>query len=179
MTDSPRAALWLRVSTDEQHTENQRPLLEQMAKRRGFEVVRVYECALSAWTGKHQAVLDEAMLDAHRGEYETLFVWAIDRVSREGIEATFRTVRQFADRGVTIVSHEEPWLNGSSDVQELMLAISAWMARKESDRRSARIRAGLARRKAEGGHVGRKAGAKDVKKRKRSGYVARYERETV
>ncbi len=38
-----RAALYLRVSTDRQETECQRPEVEQLARARGFEVVRVFE----------------------------------------------------------------------------------------------------------------------------------------
>jgi DNA invertase Pin-like site-specific DNA recombinase len=51
------------------------------------------------------------------------------------------------------------------------------MARAESARRSERVRAGLARRKAQGEPVGRRAGSKDRNPRRRSGYVARWERE--
>jgi len=51
------------------------------------------------------------------------------------------------------------------------------MAKMESDRRSERIKAGLARRHAEGKPVRRQPGAADKKPRKRSGYVARWERE--
>ena len=40
-----RVALYLRVSTGEQTTENQRRELEQVAKRSGWDVVEVYEDA--------------------------------------------------------------------------------------------------------------------------------------
>jgi DNA invertase Pin-like site-specific DNA recombinase len=51
------------------------------------------------------------------------------------------------------------------------------MAAQESKRRSERVKAALARRKAEGKPVGRQPGAADKTPRKRSGYVARWERE--
>jgi len=51
------------------------------------------------------------------------------------------------------------------------------MAQQESARRSERIRAGLERRRAAGKPVGRQPGATDKTQRKRSGYVARWERE--
>jgi DNA invertase Pin-like site-specific DNA recombinase len=60
---------------------------------------------------------------------------------------------------------------------ELLAAIYAWMARAESARRSERVRAGLKRRRREGKPVGRQPGATDKRPRKRSGYVARWERE--
>jgi putative DNA-invertase from lambdoid prophage Rac len=76
-----------------------------------------------------------------------------------------------------VVSVKESWLNGSPEVQDVLVAFAGWMAQQESSRRSERIRAGLARRKAEGKPVGRQAGSTDRKPRKRSGYVARWERE--
>jgi DNA invertase Pin-like site-specific DNA recombinase len=51
------------------------------------------------------------------------------------------------------------------------------MAHQESTRRSQGIKAGLARRQAEGKPVGRQPGSADKKPRQRSGYVARWERE--
>lgn len=47
----------------------------------------------------------------------------------------------------------------------------------ESKRKSERVKAALARRKREGLPIGRQPGAKDSKPRKRSGYVARWERQ--
>ena len=55
------------------------------------------------------------------------------------------------------------------------MAFAGWMAKQESDRKSERIKAGVARRKAEGLPVGRQAGAADKKARKRAGYVASWE----
>jgi DNA invertase Pin-like site-specific DNA recombinase len=62
-------------------------------------------------------------------------------------------------------------------VQDILVAFAGWMAAQESKRRSERVKAALARRKAEGKPVGRQPGAADKKPRKRSGYVARWERE--
>jgi len=43
-----RAAIYLRVSTDTQTTENQRQQLEAIAERRGWPVAKVYTIAPSA-----------------------------------------------------------------------------------------------------------------------------------
>jgi DNA invertase Pin-like site-specific DNA recombinase len=132
----------------------------------------------SAWKGEHRELLRRALHDARGGRYDVLLVWALDRLSREGIEATLRAMRQFSDRGVPVWSLRESWTETSDPhVRELIAAIMAWVARMESERRSERIRAGLARRKAAGLPVGRQPGAADTKPRKRSGYVARWERE--
>lgn len=85
--------------------------------------------------------------------------------------------RQFRQRGCIVVSVKERRLNGSPEVQDILIAFAGWMAERESARCGERIRAGLARRAAEGKPVGRQPGAADRKPRKRSGYVARWERE--
>ncbi len=55
---------------------------------------------------------------------------------------------------------------------DLLLAIAGWVARMESNRRSERTRAGLARAKNQGKRLGRPPGAKDKKKRSRRGYFS-------
>jgi len=76
--------------------------------------------AESAFRGKHQPKLAEALEDARRRRYAVLLVWALDRVSREGIEAMLLTARQFRDRGVRVLSLQEPWTDGPQEMQELL-----------------------------------------------------------
>jgi DNA invertase Pin-like site-specific DNA recombinase len=173
-----RCAIWARVSTDEQEPGNQLDALRAEATRRGWEVAAEYVLdGLSAWTGAHREQLRQALADARAGGYDVLLVWALDRLERGGIEPTLRVVRQLRERGVQVVSLQEPWTDAGGEMQELLTAVMAWVARMESQRRSERVRAGLARRKAQGLPVGRQPGARDTRPRKRSGYVARWERD--
>ena len=89
-----RCALYLRVSTGSQDTQNQRVALEDYAVRRGWEVVAVYEEAESAWKGGHQRELAKAIRDAQRGKFQVLLVWALDRLSREGALAILSLVHR-------------------------------------------------------------------------------------
>jgi DNA invertase Pin-like site-specific DNA recombinase len=102
----------------------------------------------------------------------------LDRLSREGVAATLGLLRRFHAAGAPVWSLREPWTETADPAMaELLTSIYAWMARAESARRSERVRAGLERRRGEGLPVGRQPGAADRKPRKRSGYVARWERE--
>jgi len=179
-----KAGVWLRVSTGHQETDNQVPDVERFAAHHAYEVTRTYRTSDSAYKNgggtEYKAALKRAMDDAHRGEFKVLIVWALDRIVRDeesGAETALRIIRQFRERGCTVVSVQESWLNGSPEVQDVLVAFAGWMAQQESRRKSERIKAGLARRRAEGKTVGRQAGAVDKKPRKRSGYVARWERE--
>lgn len=172
-----RALIWSRVSTTHQETENQLADLRALATRRGDQVVDVLEVEASASTGAHRDYLRTVLHRAHRGEVDTLLVWALDRLSREGVEATVRAVRQLEQAGCQVVSYQEPWTASMGEARDLVLAVVAWVAQMESRRRGERVRAGLARRKAAGFPIGRQPGAVDLRPRRRAGYVARYDRE--
>jgi putative DNA-invertase from lambdoid prophage Rac len=174
-------AVWLGVSTGHQDSDNQVPDVERFTAHHGYTIVQRYELDDSAWKDgiggpEYQATMKRALQDAWEGKYSVLVVWALDRISRNGAEDVLRLVRQFRERGVTLLSVQESWLNGSPEIQDVLLAFAGWMAQQESNRKSERIKAALARRKAQGLPVGHQPGAKDKTKRKRSGYVARYEK---
>ncbi len=173
-----RAAIWSRVSTDEQTSANQHGALTELASRRGWQVVATYDAdGVSAWTGAHRECLNEALADARAGRYDVLAVWSLDSIEHDGIEAMLRAMRSFREAGVRVISLQEPWTDVSGETQELLTAVMGWVAQMESRRRSERTRAGLERRRHEGKPIGRQPGAKDKRPRKRSGYVARWERE--
>jgi len=170
---STQAAIWTRVSTDRQHEDNQIPDLERLCQHRGWEITQRYEIAdASAYKGEHRHALQRMLDDAHRGEFSVLVIWAVDRLSRQGIEELLRLIRQLRERNVSLVSHQEPWLNGSDATTDLLAAVAAWVATQESARRSERIRAGLARRRAEGKPMGGAASkrGKDKRPRRTDGY---------
>jgi DNA invertase Pin-like site-specific DNA recombinase len=174
------AAVWLRVSTGHQDSDNQVPDLEAFAAHHGHVIKCRYQVSESAWNGgtdagDYRRTLQRALDDAWAGKFAVLIVWALDRITREGAEGALRIIRQFRERGCAVISVKESWLNGSPEVQDVLVAFAGWMAQQESQRRSDRIRAGLARRRAEGRPVGRQPGSTDKKPRKRAGYVASWE----
>ena len=86
-----------------------------------------------------------------------------------------RIFRQFRERGCIIVSVKESWLNGSPEVQDILIGFAGWMAQQESQRRSRADQGGRGPPARGGKPVGRQAGTKDAKQRKRSGYVKSWE----
>jgi DNA invertase Pin-like site-specific DNA recombinase len=167
-----KCAIWARVSDSHQDTETQLRELRLWAANRGLEVVAEYILdGKSAYKGAQVADLDVALNDARLGKYQILLTWALDRLSREGVEATLSLLRRFHERGVSVWSHKEGWTETSDPhMAELLASLFAWMAHQESVRRSERIKAGNARRKALGLPVGRQSGAIDKRKRSKEGY---------
>jgi DNA invertase Pin-like site-specific DNA recombinase len=169
-----KVGIWVRVSTGEQHANNQLSALKAWAARRGWEVAQVYEVQESAWKGAHQKALTSVYQDARAGRFQILLIWALDRLSREGPLATLETVHRLLKSGVQVYSLQEPWLEVGGEMVDLLLALTGWVARYESSRRSERTRAGLVRAVAQGKKLGRPKGSQDKRRRKRSGYFARY-----
>jgi DNA invertase Pin-like site-specific DNA recombinase len=60
-------------------------------------------------------------------------------------------------------------------VQDVLVAFAGWMVGREPARRSERIKAGLAKRAAQGKQAGQQPGGKDTRVRKRGGCVAAWE----
>jgi DNA invertase Pin-like site-specific DNA recombinase len=76
-----RAALYLRVSTLDQHPESQLYDLEQLARQRNLEIVSRYTDKISG-TKSRRPGLDQLMADARRGHFDVVLVWACDRIAR-------------------------------------------------------------------------------------------------
>ncbi len=84
MSSPKRAALYVRVSTDAQTVENQTRELRQVAKRRGWDVVEVYnDAGISGAKGRNgRPGLGALLKDASRRKFDIVMAWAIDRLGR-------------------------------------------------------------------------------------------------
>ena len=162
-----KASIYVRVSTGTQDTANQLSVLKDWARQRSFEVVRVYSEDESAWKASHQRELARLLQDSRKRKFDVMLVWALDRLSREGSLAILSLVNRLKVYGVKVISYQESWTEAPGELADLLYAIAGWVARMESQRRSERTKAGLARVVAQGKKLGRPKGSRDRRKRKR------------
>jgi len=162
-----KVCIYSRVSTGNQDNENQTAMLTDWGKQRGFEVIKIYEEEESAWKSGHQRVLANLIEDARKRKFQAVLVWALDRLSREGALAILSLVQKLSVHGVKVLSYQESWTEAPGEMAELLYALTGWVARMESQRRSERTKAGLARVRAQGKRLGRPPGSKDKRKRRR------------
>jgi len=142
----------VRVSTFEQSTENQKPELERIAKVRELEILHRYEDYISAT--KKRPGYDAMMRDAHRGKFDTLIIWSLDRLGRS-MYGNMNAVLSLDQCGVRIISAKEPWLDSGGPTRQLLIAIFSWVAEQERLRIVERTNAGMQRARAKGVHIGR------------------------
>ncbi len=145
-------AVYLRVSTDEQTTANQVPELERMISARDFRIVRTYQDHESGV--KRRPELERLLADARRHHFDTVLVWALDRLGRRMGE-TVAVALELERIGVNLLSAREPWLDTAGPVRSILVSFMAWVAEQERARLVERTNAGLARARAQGKRLGR------------------------
>jgi DNA invertase Pin-like site-specific DNA recombinase len=148
-----RIALYVRVSTKDQNTENQRLQLERYAAAMGWTVAHVYsdqESGAKAARPGFKALLAAAA----RHEFDLVLVWSLDRFTREGIGRTCDHLRALAAHKVAFRSFSEPFLDTGGPFAELVTAIFAFFADFERRRIIERVKAGQARARTQGKRIG-------------------------
>jgi DNA invertase Pin-like site-specific DNA recombinase len=150
-----RAALYLRVSTDDQTTENQLRVLTEVAARRGWTVVETYEDqGVSGAKGRDKRPgFDRMLKDASRRRFDILAVWSIDRLGRS--TASVATALDDLEAAGVRVYADKEGVDASTAHGRAMLEMASVFAKLERSMIVERVKAGMARAKAEGKHVGR------------------------
>ena len=147
-----RAALYMRVSTVDQHPETQLHDLRQMAGQRGYEIVNEYTDRISGAKARRPG-LDQMMADAHRGRFDIVLVWACDRLARS--TRHFLTVLDDLNRlQIEFVSFRENIDTGGPLGRAIVVIIGA-IAELERSLIVERVRAGMRRARLEGQRIGR------------------------
>ncbi|HXX20151.1 MAG TPA: recombinase family protein [Candidatus Acidoferrum sp.] len=149
-----RIALYLRVSTDKQETENQAVQLREFAAKQGWQIVGEY-CDYESGAKADRAEFGRLFEDASRRKFDLVLFWALDRLSREGVYQTLQHLNRLESYGVGFRSFTEPYFDSCGVFKDAVIAIMATLAKQERIKRSERTRAGLARVKASGKRLGR------------------------
>ena len=158
------AVILCRVSTRCQEAENQLLVLRDYCQRRGWRIVQeVMEVEHGNVPGR--SALNEIKQMAHQRRFKVLVVWAMDRLTREGIGPLLSHLQYFEKCGVAVVSYQEEYLSTTGPARDLLLSIIAWVAAYERKRISERTKAGLQRKINLGQRLGRPKGSGDRRPR--------------
>lgn len=151
-----RVALYARVSTNKQDTENQAVQLRDFAAKQGWQIVREYtdyETGSKSDRGEFQQMFE----DASKRKFDLLLFWALDRLSREGVLETLQHLNRLTAYGVAWRSFTEQFFDSCGPFRDAVIAIMATLAKQERVKRSERTKAGLSRVRASGRALGRPA----------------------
>jgi DNA invertase Pin-like site-specific DNA recombinase len=148
-----KCVLYARVSTPEQHVENQLGDLRKLAAQRGYEVVAEFTDIGVSGTKARRPGLDALMKAARNRKFTVVLVAAFDRMARS-TKHFLQVMDEFDDLGVEFISRREN-VDTSGAMGRLFLTLIGSIAELEAELIRERIKAGMRRRKLEGFKLGR------------------------
>jgi DNA invertase Pin-like site-specific DNA recombinase len=150
-----QAALYLRVSTLDQTTANQERELRELAGRMGVEIAKVYrDHGISGAKGrKDRPQFDALCKDAARHKFDLIMAWSVDRLGRS-LQDLVAFLAEIHALKVDLYLHCQG-LDTRTPAGTAMFQMLGVFSQFERSLIQERVRAGLARAKAEGKQLGR------------------------
>jgi DNA invertase Pin-like site-specific DNA recombinase len=150
-----RVALYLRVSTGEQTTTNQRLELEAWAARCGHTITEVYEdhAISGAKSSDQRPALAKLLRDAVRRRFDIVAVWAVDRLGRS-LTDLLNTLQTLKQSKVGLFLHQQG-IDTSTAAGNAFFQMLGVFAEFERAIIVERVNAGIARAKANGTKSGK------------------------
>jgi DNA invertase Pin-like site-specific DNA recombinase len=148
-------AVYLRVSTSHQTTENQFRELIDVCNRNHWQIVGLYEETISGTKGLDERVeLNRMMLDASRKKFDKVVVWSVDRLGRS-MKHLITVLSQLDDLSIDVFSFAQG-IDTSTTFGKSMFQMVGIFAELEQNMRSERQRVGIKRALENGAQFGRK-----------------------
>ncbi len=150
-----KVAIYARVSTNDQTTENQVRELTKWADRAGHEVVTIYDDnGVSGAKGReYRKEFDKLLKGAVRREFDLVAAWSVDRLGRS-LQGLISFLQELHGAGVDLYLHQQA-LDTTTPSGKAMFQMMGVFAEFERSMISERVKAGLARTKAKGTKLGR------------------------
>ena len=150
-----KVAIYVRVSTNEQTTENQVRELKQWADRAGHEIVTIYDDnGISGAKGReYRKEFDKLLKGAVRREFDLVAAWSVDRLGRS-LQDLIGFLQELHGAGVELYLHQQA-LDTTTPSGKAMFQMMGVFAEFERSMISERVKAGLARAKSNGKQLGR------------------------
>jgi DNA invertase Pin-like site-specific DNA recombinase len=150
-----RAVLYLRVSTVDQTTANQERELRAVAKRAGWEIVKVYkDHGISGAKGRDKRPAYNAMLrDAFRRQFDVVMAWSVDRLGRS-LQELVTFLGELHALHVDLHLHQQG-IDTTTPAGKALFQMMGVFAEFERSMIQERVRAGLLRARSEGKRLGR------------------------
>ena len=150
-----RVAIYSRVSTDHQTTENQERELHAIADRMGWTVVKVYrdQGVSGAKSRENRPAFDALCKDASRRRFDLIAAWSVDRLGRS-LQDLVGFLTEIHALGVNLFLHQQG-IDTTTPAGKALFQMMGVFAEFERAMIQDRVRAGLERAKAQGKVLGR------------------------
>lgn len=148
-----RVVLYARVSTKEQHPENQLLALRGYAKSRDWKVAREFVDQGVSGAKESRPALNDLMDFARKRKTDIVLCWRFDRFARSS-RHLLNTLEEFRALGVDFVSFQES-IDTTTPAGKMVFSMVAAIAEFERTLIRERVVAGLQRARDQGKKLGR------------------------
>jgi len=150
-----RVAIYLRVSTGSQTTENQRLELQAVADRMGWQVISIFEDAgVSGAKGRNERPqFDELCTAATKRKFDLVMAWSVDRLGRS-LQDLVAFLGDLHAARIDLYLHQQG-IDTTTPSGKAMFQMLGVFAEFERSMIRERVNAGLARARAQGKTLGR------------------------
>ena len=135
-----------------QDPETQLSQLRDYAQRRNFEVMGEF-IDYASGTTQDRIQYKLMMAAAKKRKLDVVLVWRYDRFARS-TQALVNAMKEFQSMGIDFISYQEN-IDTTTPTGELIFHVMASLAQFESSLISQRVKAGMARAKAQGKRISR------------------------
>jgi DNA invertase Pin-like site-specific DNA recombinase len=149
------AAIYARVSTNGQTTDNQVRELRKVAKRHGWNISAEYiDRGISGAKGRDKRPeLDKLLKAANRRDFSIIMAWSVDRLGRS-LQHLVGFLDEIHAKGVDLYLHQQN-IDTSTPSGKAMFQMAGVFAEFERSMIQERVRAGLNRAREQGKVLGR------------------------
>jgi DNA invertase Pin-like site-specific DNA recombinase len=148
-----KVAIYGRVSTQEQNTDNQVIELEQYCIARGYAVYKVYTDEGISGSKESRPAFDQMLKDAHKRQFDVVLVWKLDRLSRS-LKHLLNTLDTLNSLNISFISFSDNF-DTTTPQGRLMFQLVGAFAEFERSLIKERVKLGLKRAKSKGIQLGR------------------------
>ncbi len=148
-----RAALYVRVSSEEQNTAAQERALREYVQRRGWKLQQIYRDQGISGASSNRPALNELLKACRRGSVDVVVVWKFDRFARS-LKQLMSGLEMCRALGIDFVSVTEA-VDTSLPAGELVFQMIGAVAQFERSLIGERVKSGLANARAKGKLLGR------------------------
>ncbi len=153
VSEATRVAVYLRVSTLDQDPESQGREVRAFAAGRGWDLVETYQDVGISGAKARRPALDRLLKDAWHGRFQAVVVWDLSRMARSTLNA-LQLLQEFQEMGVRLIAVKQTF-DTDTPLGRAFFTLAAMFAELEREILIERVRAGMARARAEGKRIGR------------------------
>lgn len=162
-----KIAIYVRVSTKQQHVENQIVICEKACEREGHEIYKIYSDVISGATTSRPS-FNQLMIDLRHYKFDAIMVTKLDRIGRS-LQHLLSLFDEFQRKGIHFIAVTQH-IDTSSAAGRLQLQIMGAFAEFERNLISERTKEGMQRAIGVG-----KRGKDKVPRKRRGGLKKRWD----